>query len=282
MPSLDLQAFAKLNLFLHITGQRADGYHLLQSVFVRIDWADTLRIERREDGALHRHDVGATLPALDLCLRAAQSLQDASGTPLGADIFIDKHIPTGAGMGGGSADAAAVLMGLNQLWALDWSLEQLSQLAITLGADVPFFIQPAHAWVEGIGEHITPITLPASLQNTRLAVLKPPAALPTQQIFAAPHLQRNTPKCSATDFLSAPMQFGHNDMQAVACEIATDISLALHILEDAFGPARMTGSGSAVFAWVPNHLSMSEAQTALQIRLPDSDWTGRICHLLPR
>jgi len=281
MHSIDLKAFAKLNLFLHITGQRADGYHLLQSVFVRIDWADALRIERRNDGALHRHDVGTPLPALDLCLRAAQSLQKASGTFWGADIYIDKHIPSGAGMGGGSADAAAVLLGLNKLWSLDWSADQLALLALSLGADVPFFMQTQHAWVEGIGEHITPIALPDAMQNTRVAVIKPPVALPTQQIFAAPHLQRNTPHCTTVDFLSAPMYFGHNDMQAVACETATDISLALRILENTFGPARMTGSGSAVFAWVPDHLSMDDAQSSLQKRLPNADWTGRICHVLP-
>src|ERR1700744_6346275 len=133
----DLPAPAKLNLFLHVTGRRSDGYHLLQSVFILSDWADTLHLERRDDGLLRRHDLGPALPADDLSLRAARSLQEESGTAFGADISVLKSVPWGAGMGGGSSDAATVLLALNRLWQLDWPRARLLELAVPLGADVP-------------------------------------------------------------------------------------------------------------------------------------------------
>jgi 4-diphosphocytidyl-2-C-methyl-D-erythritol kinase len=133
----DVPAPAKLNLFLHIVGRRPDGYHLLQSLFVLIDWQDSLHFELRQDGALQRHDLGPALPADDLCLRAARALQSASGTHLGADISIDKQVPWGAGMGGGSSDAASTLLALNRLWGLRWPRQRLLDLGLTLGADVP-------------------------------------------------------------------------------------------------------------------------------------------------
>ena len=148
----DVAAPAKLNLFLHVVGRRADGYHLLQSVFVLIDWCDTLHFERRADGRLARHDLGAALPDDDLCLRAARLLQAESGTRLGADISIDKHVPWGAGMGGGSSDAASTLLALNRLWGLNWPRARLAELGLALGADVPFFLGGRNAFVEGIGE----------------------------------------------------------------------------------------------------------------------------------
>src|SRR6218665_2078888 len=156
----DIAAPAKLNLFLHVTGRRDDGYHLLQSVFVLIDWSDRLHIERRDDGHLARHDLGPALPADDLCLRAARLLQAESGTAFGADISIDKQVPWGAGMGGGSSDAAGTLLALNRLWGLDWPLARLLPLGLKLGADVPFFLGGENAWVEGIGEKLTPLALP--------------------------------------------------------------------------------------------------------------------------
>lgn len=134
----DVPAPAKLNLFLHVVGRRADGHHLLQSVFVPIDWADTLHFERRTDGLLRRHDLTAPLPPDDLCLRAARSLQTASGTSLGADISINKQVPWGAGLGGGSSDAATTLIALNRLWGLNWPRSTLLEIGLTLGADVPF------------------------------------------------------------------------------------------------------------------------------------------------
>ena len=160
---------AKLNLFLHITGRRPDGYHLLQSVFMLIDWWDVLHFDVRTDGQLKRCDLTIALPEDDLCLRAARLLQAASGSRLGAVISIEKRIPAQAGMGGGSSDAATVLLALNRLWGLNWPLSRLLPLGLQLGADVPFFLRGRNAWVQGIGEQLTPLTLPAA----RFAVLKP-------------------------------------------------------------------------------------------------------------
>ncbi|MDB5893335.1 MAG: 4-(cytidine 5-diphospho)-2-C-methyl-D-erythritol kinase, partial [Rhodoferax sp.] len=157
----DVPAPAKLNLFLHITGRRADGYHLLQSAFMLIDWCDTLHFTLRTDGQLQRQDLTTPLPADDLVLRAARLLQMAGSMSLGADIAIEKRIPAQAGMGGGSSDAASTLLALNRLWALDLPLSALEKLGLQLGADVPFFLRGRNAWVEGIGERITPVALPA-------------------------------------------------------------------------------------------------------------------------
>lgn len=183
----DVPAPAKLNLFLHVVGKRADGYHLLQSLFVLVDWADTLHFERREDGALRRHDRGDALPADDLCLRAARALQQASGCAFGADIHIEKRLPSGAGMGGGSSDAASTLLALNRLWGLNWSRRQLLPIALQLGADVPFFVGGRNAFVEGIGEVLTPVAVP----ELRLAVVKPAVSIGTKEIFSSPLLQRS-------------------------------------------------------------------------------------------
>lgn len=183
----DVPAPAKLNLFLHVVGKRPDGYHLLQSLFVLIDWADTLHFERRTDGALHRHDQGDALPADDLCLRAARALQAASGVSFGADIHIEKRLPAGAGMGGGSSDAASTLLALNRLWGLNWPRSRLLPLALTLGADVPFFVGGRNAFVEGIGEILHPVQVPV----TPLAVVKPQVSIGTKEIFSSPLLQRS-------------------------------------------------------------------------------------------
>src|SRR3954452_1858068 len=169
----DIAAPAKLNAFLHVVGRRDDGYHLLQSVFVLIDWLDTLHIETRPDGHLARHDLGAPLPADDLCLRAATALRATSGTSLGADISIEKRIPTGAGLGGGSSDAASTLLALNRLWQLDWPLERLLPIGAALGADVPFFLAGTNALVAGIGERLAP----AEVAPAWFAVVKPKASL---------------------------------------------------------------------------------------------------------
>src|ERR1700712_1565786 len=217
----DLPAPAKLNLFLHITGRRADGYHLLQSVFILIDWADTLHIERRDDGLLRRHDLGPALPADDLSLRAARALQQASGSTFGADISVLKNVPWGAGMGGGSSDAATVLLALNRLWGLDWPRARLLELATPLGADVPFFVAGNNAFVEGIGEKITSI----EWAPRRYAVVKPEESLGTAGIFSHPHLARDTEPATLAGSvaqLNAQLEqsvtalFGHNDLQPVA------------------------------------------------------------------
>jgi 4-diphosphocytidyl-2-C-methyl-D-erythritol kinase len=260
----DVPAPAKLNLFLHVTGRRADGYHLLQSVFMLIDWHDTLHFERRHDGQIHRHDLGPALPADDLIVRAARLLQHSTGCALGADIQIDKRIPAQAGMGGGSSDAASTLLALNRLWNLRLPQAQLEALGLQLGADVPFFLRGRNAWVEGVGEHITPITLPPA----RFVALKPPTGLETAQIFRHPELQRATKPATIDVFAADPYGFGHNDLQPVAKLLCPEVRQALELLEAQGFHAKMTGSGSAVFAHCPN------GSTAVQA--PDH-WIAREC-----
>jgi len=269
----DVPARAKLNLFLHVVGRRADGYHLLQSVFVLIDWCDALHFERRADGVLARHDLGAALPEDDLCLRAARALQAESGTTLGADIAIDKQVPWGAGMGGGSSDAASTLLALNRLWGLHWPRERLAALGLELGADVPFFIGGRNAFVEGIGERLTPLpVLP-----TWLAVLKPPTPIETRAIFASPLLVRDTDPVILTGFLAdASGDFGRNDLQPPAEAQCAEVGVAREMLQRCFGNARMTGSGSAVFARAGTG---AEPTAAMPADLPPG-WVGRMCRSL--
>jgi 4-diphosphocytidyl-2-C-methyl-D-erythritol kinase len=278
----DIAAPAKLNLFLHVTGRRDDGYHLLQSVFVLIDWVDTLHIERRSDGRIARHDLGAALPADDLCLRAARALQQASGTSLGADIHIDKQVPWGAGMGGGSSDAASTLLALNRLWGLDWPLVRLMPIGLALGADVPFFLGGRNAWVEGIGEKLTPLDLPPQW----LAVLKPAAAIETRAIFASPLLVRNTQAAILEGFLAdAGIQaleagYGRNDLQPPAEHECAEVREALQLMQSRFGNSRMTGSGSAVFARAGK---VDDRAKPPAVTVPENlapGWIGRMCRSL--
>ncbi|MBI2732523.1 MAG: 4-(cytidine 5'-diphospho)-2-C-methyl-D-erythritol kinase [Aquabacterium sp.] len=278
MPSLhNLPAPAKINLFLHVTGRRQDGYHLLQSVFMLIDWQDTLHIETRSDGQLRRHDLNVRLPDDDLCLKAARLLQTESHTSQGCDIRIHKEVPWGAGLGGGSSDAATVLLALNQLWGLNWSRTQLEALAVKLGADVPFFVRGHNAWVEGIGESITPITLPPEVLNTPLALLKPPVAVPTAAIFGNELLKRDTKHAIVEDFLAAPQRFGRNDLQAPAESYSSQISQALKIMQNRFGNSRMTGSGSTVFSWMSTDTnSQTPTFQPADLGLNDPAWVGRV------
>ncbi|MEQ1660185.1 MAG: 4-(cytidine 5'-diphospho)-2-C-methyl-D-erythritol kinase, partial [Hylemonella sp.] len=196
----DIPAPAKLNLFLHITGRRTDGYHLLQSVFMLIDWADTLHVERRDQGRLSREDLLAPLPADDLILQAARALQAVTGTPHGAHIAVEKRLPAQAGLGGGSSDAASTLLALNRLWQLGLSLEQLCVIGLQLGADVPFFLRGHNAWVEGIGESITPVELP----RRHVLVVKPQAGLETRAIFSDPALKRDSIPATISGFAADP------------------------------------------------------------------------------
>ena len=182
----DIPAPAKLNLFLHITGRREDGYHLLQSAFMLIDWCDTLHVELRTDGQISREDLDVALPENDLIVRAARALKAHSATPMGAHIMVNKRIPSQAGMGGGSSDAASTLLTLNRLWQLKLDTETLAQIGLSLGADVPFFVRGQNAWVEGIGEKMTPLELPVA----RFVVVKPPDGLETRLIFSDPALNR--------------------------------------------------------------------------------------------
>ena len=267
----DLPAPAKLNLFLHITGRRADGYHLLQSVFMLIDWCDTLHVELRSDGQLSREDLTAVLPPDDLVLRAARALQAHARPGQGAHIGVAKHVPAQAGMGGGSSDAATCLLALNRLWSLDLPLATLETIGLSLGADVPFFLRGRNAWVEGIGEQITPVELPTG----RFAVLKPAEGLDTRRIFSSPDLQRATPAAIISGFAAyrgtEVFDFGHNDLQPVAQQLCPDVTEAIDWLGRQGLTARMTGSGSAVFAALPQEAALSSLPE------PPEDWQLRQC-----
>ena len=243
---LDVPAPAKLNLFLHITGRRADGYHLLQSVFMLIDWCDTLHFELRPNGKLSREDLTTPLPDDDLVLKAARALQTSTGSTQGAHIRIAKSVPAQAGMGGGSSDAASTLLALNRLWKLNLSKQHLADIGLKLGTDVPFFIHGSNALVEGIGEQIKPIDVP----KAHFLVVKPNTGLSTQAIFTDPSLKRDSPNAIISGFAAYPFSFGQNDLQAVAQKLSPDVSTALSWLEKQGLQPRMTGSGSAVFAHV--------------------------------
>jgi 4-diphosphocytidyl-2-C-methyl-D-erythritol kinase len=264
----DLPAPAKLNLFLHITGRRDDGYHLLQSVFMLIDWCDTLHIERRTDGLLTREDLTTPLPPDDLVLRAARALQFyAPGQ--GAHIGIAKHVPAQAGMGGGSSDAATCLLALNRLWRINLPLSRLEQIGLSLGADVPFFLRGHNAWVEGIGETITPVDLAPG----RFCVVKPSAGIDTRDIFAAPDLQRATPSAIIAGFAAKhgpdeidKFEFGHNDLQPVAQRLCPAVTQAIEWLGSQGLRGRMTGSGSAVFAAMPQEADLAVAPEGWSVR----------------
>ena len=264
----DVPAPAKLNVFLHVVGRRDDGMHLLQSCFMLIDWCDTLHLELRPDGSLSREDLGRPLPAQDLILAAAGALQQASGTRLGAHIAVEKRIPSEAGLGGGSSDAASCLLALNRLWRLDLPLSALAQIGLRLGADVPFFLRGRNALVEGVGEVITPVHLPAA----RFAVVKPAQGLSTAQVFADPQLKRDTDAAIISGFAANPFggadpyQFGRNDLQPVAQRLCRDVGKALEWLGSQGLQGRMSGSGSAVFARLPEGQALQEAPRTWELR----------------
>jgi 4-diphosphocytidyl-2-C-methyl-D-erythritol kinase len=262
----DISAPAKLNLFLHITGRRSDGYHLLQSVFMLIDWCDTIHFDLRTDGQISREDLSAPLPIDDLVVRAASALKATSCSPLGAHIGIQKRIPVQAGMGGGSSDAATTLLALNRLWKLNYSLTKLSQIGLQLGADVPFFLGGHNAWVEGIGEIISPIALPQG----RFLVLKPDQGIPTRLIFSDPALKRNSETAIISGFVADTFGFGRNDLQSVAQKLCPGVTQALEWLADRGLSGRMTGSGSAVFAQVLQKVDLAYVPSAFQVKLCNS------------
>ncbi|WP_296444751.1 4-(cytidine 5'-diphospho)-2-C-methyl-D-erythritol kinase [Rhodoferax sp. UBA5149] len=262
----DISAPAKLNLFLHITGRRSDGYHLLQSVFMLIDWCDTLHFDLRADGQISREDLTTPLPADDLIVRAARALKTASGSPFGVHIGIEKRIPAQAGMGGGSSDAASTLLALNRLWKLDYSLEKLTQLGLLLGSDVPFFLGGHNAWIEGIGEKISPIALPPG----RFLVVKPAEGLETRLIFSDSSLKRDSETAIISGFAADAFGFGRNDLQSVAQRHCPGVTQALEWLASRGLNGRMTGSGSAVFAQVLHPIDVGSAPSAFQVKLCNS------------
>jgi 4-diphosphocytidyl-2-C-methyl-D-erythritol kinase len=239
---LVLAAPAKVNLFLHVTGRRADGYHLLESLFALVDLADTVTVEPRDDDAIVRsRDLPGVAPDDDLAMRAAKALREASGVRRGVSIAVDKRIPLGAGLGGGSSDAATVLLALNRIWGLGLSREALAAVGATLGADVPFFVHGQNAIVRGIGEIVRPVSLP--VQWLALAIPRVPVA--TASIFASPELTRSTPSAKINVFSES---YGRNDLEPVAASRHPDVARTIAMLQSHAPDARMTGSGGAAFA----------------------------------
>jgi len=232
----------KLNLFLHVLGRRADGMHELQTAFRLIERGDRVGIGVRADREVRRHDPLPGVPeAEDLCVRAARLLQEASGCARGADLALDKRLPVGGGLGGGSSDAATTLIVLNRLWGLDWPRERLQALSVRLGADVPLFVFGENAIGEGIGDRLRPLALPAAWY----LVLVPPVALRTADVFSDNALTRNTKPLKIPPFFSA---LGGNDLEAVALRRSPEIAAHLAWLRARRPQARMTGSGACVFA----------------------------------
>lgn len=287
--TLSCPAPAKLNLFLHVVGRREDGYHLLQTVFSLIDFGDTLHFTRREDGQIQRiNELEGVLPEQDLCVRAARLLQQECGCKFGVSITIDKYIPMGSGLGGGSSDAATTLLALNDLWELNLPRARLMQLGLRLGADVPFFIFGENAFAEGVGEQLQAVFLP----DAWYVVLFPPVQISTAQIFAQlteadmklphPELTQGSISLRIRGLSLAEL---HNDLQPIVCGLYPEVARHLDVLgqycqsqpdRDKLIGARMTGSGACVFA---EFASADDAQQALS-RLPP-DIQGIVTQGLP-
>jgi 4-diphosphocytidyl-2-C-methyl-D-erythritol kinase len=249
---------AKLNLFLHVTGRRPDGYHELQTLFQLIDLCDTLTISVREDGQIERAVGAAGVAAeADLCVRAARTLKDATGARAGASISVHKRIPAGGGLGGGSSDAATTLLALNELWECGLTLGELARLGLALGADVPVFVQGSTAWAEGVGEHLTPVAVP----ERWYVVIYPGVAVSTREVFQSPELTRNSPLITIRAFFESG---GRNDCEAVVRGRSPEVAEALEWLSRS-APARLTGTGSCVFTACA---SAAEAER-LAARVPD-------------
>jgi 4-diphosphocytidyl-2-C-methyl-D-erythritol kinase len=254
----DWPAPAKINLFLHVVGRRADGYHLLQTVFCFLDFGDTLRYEPRSDG---RIQLATPLPGVpsetDLTVRAATALRAATGTTVGVTLHIEKRLPMGGGLGGGSSDAATTLLALNHLWHTGLDSQQLQRIGLALGADVPIFVHGHAAFAEGVGERFADVTLPAAWY----LVLVPAVAVPTLEIFRSPQLRRDTPAIAAADWRAG---FGHNDLEAVACILYPEVKRHLDWLRH-YGDARMSGSGACCFVEFAQELAARAALAALPV-----------------
>jgi 4-diphosphocytidyl-2-C-methyl-D-erythritol kinase len=235
---------AKLNLFLHILGRRADGYHELQSCFQFVDLCDEIQIAVRPDGQIRRTlDIAGLSEEADLCIRAARALKEASGSALGADISLSKRIPVGGGMGGGSSDAATCLVALNHLWGLNWPAQKLAALGLKLGADVPVFVHGRAAWAEGVGERLTPLYPPEAPPETNYLILKPNVSVSTAEVFQDPELTRNSSPITIHGFLASG---GRNDCLGVVRRRYPGVAHALDWLS-LYGSARLTGTGACVF-----------------------------------
>lgn len=253
---------AKLNLFLHITGQRADGYHELQSVFQFLDYGDSLKFSLRDDGEVKRlNSLQTVTESSDLTLRAAKSLQDFANCPLGVDIEMDKKLPIGAGLGGGSSDAATTLIALNELWDLAVSTEDLAEIGLKLGADVPVFIRGFSAWAEGIGEQLTPIDLP----EPWYLVITPSVAVPTAALFAASELTRDARPITIRDYFAGA---AINVFQDIVIQRYPEVGQVLDWVTAQGLKGQMTGTGSSIFAVLPAQQAEHEAAQKIASKVP--------------
>jgi 4-diphosphocytidyl-2-C-methyl-D-erythritol kinase len=255
---------AKLNLFLHVTGRRPDGYHSLQTVFHLIDLCDTIGITVRPDGRIERRGGPPGVDAeSDLTVRAARALQQATGCPLGATLRIEKRIPMGGGLGGGSSDAATVLLALNDLWRTGLSVDELARIGLPLGADVPVFVRGSSAWGQGVGEDLQPLELP----NAWYVVIHPGVAVGTREVFQSPELTRNSPVITIRAFFQAG---GRNDCEPVVRARFPEVGEALDWLGQ-FAPSRLTGTGSCIFAACATEMDAER----IAARAPDR-WTSYV------
>ena len=275
--ALHIKAPAKINRFLHIVGQRKDGYHLLQSVFQLIDLHDDIYLTASADGLVHRPTGAPNVPPEeDLVVRAAKLLQEYTHTNQGCTIQVEKRIPMGAGLGGGSSDAAATLWGLNELWNLQLSRQELMQLGVKLGADVPFFLFGENAFVEGIGELLQAVSLPKSC----FLLIYPKVHIPTVDVFKDPNLTRNHPTVTISDFIDSPNleQFGNNDCEEVVIQKYQEVAAVLNWLRQQAPQSspRMSGSGSSVFVALETDLA-----NHLLSQLPNQ-WIGFVVRGLTR
>ncbi len=259
---------AKLNLFLAITARRADGYHALQTVFQLLDWGDTVWLRPRDDARIHRMGSPdyAPDPSLDLVVRAAQMLRDVVNVEKGVDIAVEKRLPVGGGLGGGSSDAATVLLALDHLWRLGLGIDQLAALGLRLGADVPVFVRGASAWAEGVGEALTPLVL----GERHYLVADSGVSVPTHELFQSPHLMRDASPATITDFLSGNVH--GNAFEPLLRQRAPLVARLLDAL-GAFGDARLTGTGGACFVALPSRVEAEAAQR----QLAAEGWACRAC-----
>lgn len=272
---LSLPAPAKLNLMLHIVGRRADGYHLLETLFQFLDYADSLHFSARTDGQIVLHtNIAGVAHEDNLIVRAARLLQAQSKSTQGADIWLDKKLPVGGGIGGGSSNAATTLVGLNHLWHTQLSLNTLAQMGLGLGADVPVFVMGRAAFAQGVGEQLQPVDLP----EPWYLVAVPPVSISTAKIFSDPCLTRDTP---LTNIRTVLKQGGHNDCQAVVEKRYSQVRNALILLNN-FVDARLTGTGSCIFGGFPNEQQAAKVATQISDSLPNFVAQGANISMLHR